>query len=76
MIANDDEDSTELSQKSIPIMVKYAAKIDKGIPDMAQESYSKLIELIQHNLEQTIETNKVIYIRFVEVAIKIAMISE
>lgn len=76
MIANDEEDSTEVSQKSIAIMVKYAQKIDAGIPDMAQESYSKLVELIQHNLEQTLEANKVIYIRFFEVAINIAMISD
>ena len=69
MIANDDQDSTEVSQKSIAIMVKYAAKIDEGLSDMAQESYSKLVDLIQLNLEQTVESNKVIYIRFVEIAI-------
>lgn len=35
MIGSEDEDSTEVSQKSISIMVKYAEKVDKGIPDLA-----------------------------------------
>lgn len=76
IIGREEDESTEISQKSILIMVKYIIKLQKGLPDLVDDQQMKLVELLLSNLQKYVETNKTIYIRFFEVAVNIAIVNE
>jgi len=76
IIGREEDESTEISQKSILIIVKYIIKLQKGLPDLVNDQQMKLVELLLSNLQKFVETNKTIYIRFFEVAVNIAIVNE
>lgn len=57
-------------------LAKYVEKLDKSFPEMIDASKEKLVGMMLQLVNDSREANKVIYVRFLEVAVEMAVRSE
>lgn len=69
-------ESTAASQKAVQTLANYIEKLDKCFPEMIDQSKEKLVGMMLQLVNDSREANKVIYVRFLEVAVEMAVRSE
>lgn len=69
-------DSTSVSQRAVKVIIQYISRLDQHAPAILAAASDPLVQILLKEVNESRDTNKTVYVRFVEVVVELALVSE
>ena len=69
-------DSTSIAQRASKVIVKYIATLDQNYRPLLEQAKDQLVQVLLTQVNESRDKNKTVYVRFLEIAVELALVSE